>query len=103
MFIKNSTHFTAIDHDLIIPIHCAKQTHTNNIECRPYFTSNVQHQYIMQCRNNKVFATWNLSFTNPKLEKIKLSFVPAIINSFNFPIRISDQQVFADQICGQQK
>jgi uncharacterized membrane protein len=36
------------------------------------------------------------------LEEIKLSFVPKIIDPLDFPIRISDQQIFADQICGRQ-
>jgi uncharacterized membrane protein len=56
----------------------------------------------MACRNNQIVGTGNISFTNPKLEKIKLSFVPKIIDPLDFPIRISDQQIFADQICGRQ-
>jgi uncharacterized membrane protein len=99
MFMKSNTHFNAIGHDLFVPIQCEQQTQENNIKCRPYF-SNIQNNYIMQCRGNQIVATGNVSFTNPQLEEIKLSFVPKIIDPSDFPIRISDQQIFADEICG---
>ena len=99
MFLKNSSHFSAIDQDLFVPIQCAQQTQENNIKCRPYF-SNIQNSHIMQCRDNQIVATGNNSYTNPKLEEKKLSFVPQIIDSSDFPIRISNQQIFADEICG---
>jgi uncharacterized membrane protein len=99
--MKNRSHFNAIGIDLSIPIQCANQTQNSKIQCRPYF-SNIQHNYIMTCRNNQIVATGNVSFTNLKLQEIKLSFVPKIIDPLDFPIRISDQQIFADQICGRQ-
>ena len=85
-----------------MPLQCSDQTQNKNIKCEQYFT-NIQHDYILVCRNNQVIATGNSSFTNPKLEKVKLSFIPKIIDKSNFPIRIENKQIFADQICGRQQ
>jgi hypothetical protein len=60
------------------------------------------YDYILTCRNNQVVGTGNISLKNPKLENVKLNFVPTIIDPLNFPIQISNQQIFADQICGKQ-
>ena len=54
----------------------------------------------MQCRNNEIVATGNDSYTNPKLEIKKLSYVPRIIEASDFPIRMSNKQIFKDEICG---
>ena len=59
--------------------------------------------HILQCRNNDVWASGNLSFSNPKLEIKHLSYVPQVILSQDFPIIIKNRQIFADEICGSAK
>ena len=99
MFLKNTSHYKSVGTDLTVPLQCSEQTPENNLKCKSYFSSTSKTN-IMQCRNNKIVATGNISFTNPKLESRSLSFVPMIIDIMDFPIRLSDRQLFNDEICG---
>ena len=91
--------FNSIDTDLVVPLQCAEQTQENNIKCKAYF-STTRKSNIMQCRNNNILSTGNASYINPKLETKSLSYVPQIISSTNFPIRLLNKQIFSDEICG---
>ena len=98
MFTKNSTHFKSINKDIIVPIQCSEQTLENNLKCKAYFMP-TDKQSILQCRNDQIFATGNVSFLNPRLQSVGLSFVPMIINKSNFPINLQNKQLFSDEIC----
>ena len=99
MFLRNASHFNSIDTGLVVPLQCAEQTQENNIKCKSYF-STTRKSSIMQCRNNNILSTGNDSYTNPKLETKSLSYVPQIIASTDFPIRLLNKQIFSDEICG---
>jgi hypothetical protein len=99
MLVKNKTHYTSINKEISIPLHCSEQTLENNIECKPYFKKSNEES-ILQCRDNEIYATGNISFLNPKLQSTGLSFVPSIIQKINFPINLKNKQLFSDEICG---
>ena len=99
MFVKNSTHYKSIDKDITVPIQCSEQTLENNLKCKAYFVP-TDKQSILQCRNDQIFATGNISFLNPRLQSIGLSFVPTVISILDFPINIQNKQMFSDEICG---
>ena len=54
----------------------------------------------MQCRKNNIMATGNVTYSNPKLEIKRLSYVPQIISPADFPIILLSKQIFSDEICG---
>ena len=97
--LKNTTHYKSIDTDLTVPLQCSEQTLENNLKCKNYFLPTTKTN-IMQCRDNQIIATGNISFTNPRLESKRLSFVPMVIDILDFPIRLQDRQMFSDEICG---
>ena len=99
MFVKNATHFKSISKDINVPIQCSEQTLENNIECKAYFMPS-NDQSILQCRNDQIFATGNISYLNPRLQSIGLTFVPTVISKLDFPINLSNKQLFSDEICG---
>ena len=101
-FRQNGTHFQQIDSDLTVPLDCAVQTPANNKKCQPFFVFDPR-SYILQCRGNTIVATGNISFFNPKLEVKQLNFVPSIIANSDFPVKISNQEIFADTICNNQQ
>ena len=68
MFLKNTTHYSALDKDLDVPLQCTQQTQENNIKCKNYFSNSKSFQsHIMQCRKNNIVVTGNDSYTNPRL------------------------------------
>ena len=99
MLVKNKTHYNSINKDISVPLHCAEQTLENNIECKSYFVQSNE-QCILQCRDDQIYATGNISFLNPRLQSTSLSFVPSIIEKVNFPINLKNKQLFSDEICG---
>ena len=52
-----------------------------------------------RCRNEEVFATGNLSYSDPKLTVHKLSYIPTKILSTHFPISIKNDKLFLNTIC----
>ena len=95
MFTKNKTHYTSLKKNVEVPLFCSEQTTANNANCKEYFME-TSKDHILQCRNSEVWASGNLSFTNPKLEIKHLSYVPKNILAQDFPIKIKDRQIFAD-------
>jgi hypothetical protein len=88
MFTKNMTHYTSLEKNVEVPLSCSEQTTSNNAKCKKYFMESSK-DHILQCRNNDVWASGNLTFSNPKLEIKHLSYVPQIILAQDFPIKIS--------------
>ena len=73
MFLHNNTFFNQIGTELSVPESCLSLTSENNLKCVIYFQA--APTYILQCRNGEVFATGNLSYTDPMLNSYKLSFI----------------------------
>ena len=79
MFLRNDSNFDQIGKSLFIPQKCIMLTKDNNQECSKFFEN--APEFILQCRNNEVYATGNISYFTPELEENKLSYVP--IKIFN--------------------
>ena len=91
MFLKNATFFNQVGRNFNIPENCIQLTKTNNVKCKEFFGKGPD--YILHCRQNFVFATGNVSYTDPLLQLHKLSYVPVLIPDERFPIQINNIKV----------
>ena len=83
MFWHNNSVYTQT-----VPDICLSLTKDNNERCAPYFKQGPV--YILQCRNGDVYATGNLSYSNPMLSLYQLSYIPTLIfgHSFSHTIKL---------------
>ena len=69
----------------------------NYEKCAPYCS--MGPNYILQCRHGFVYATGNLSYSDPLLNLYKLSYVPVLILDSHFPIQLNGKRIYKSNIC----
>ena len=97
VFLNNRTHFTDYHNlKLHIPHQCLA---TYDGDCKHFWTLRDSPSYILQCIEEDIYATGNISYFSKQGNEHQLTFSPSLIPTDNFPIKLNNLIFYKTEIC----